>query len=54
MGFKEGYMKNIVNPKVGWKGELEGVKIDALDYTKWFQLLVIKFRTWTGSRDVSS
>ena len=46
-------MKNIVNPEVGWKGEPEGDGIDALDDTEWSQLLVIKFRTWTSSRDVT-
>jgi hypothetical protein len=54
MGFEEGDMKNIVNPEVGWKGEPKGDGIDALDDTEWSQLLVIKFRTWTSSRDVST
>ena len=54
MGFVEGDMKNIVNPEVGWKGQLEGDGIGVLDYTEWSQLLVIKFRKWTGSRDVPS
>ena len=54
MGFEEGDMENIANPEVGWKGEAEGDMIDALDDTEWFQLLVIKFRTWTSSRDLSS
>ena len=54
MGFEEGDMKNIVNPEVGWKGEPESDGIDALRDTKWSQLLVIKFRTWPSSRDVST
>ena len=54
MGFEEGDMKNIVNPEVGWKGEREVDMIDALHDTKWSQVLVIKFRTSTSSRDVSS
>ena len=54
MGFVEGDMKNIVNPEVGWKGQLEGDGIGVLDYTEWSQLLVINFCTKTGTRDVSS
>ena len=54
MGFEEGDMENILNPEVGWKEELEGDGINALHDTEWSQLLVIKFRTWTSSRDVSS
>ena len=54
MGFEEGDMKNIVNPEVGWKGESEEDEIDALDNAEWSQLLVIKFCTWTSSRDVPS
>ena len=53
MGFEEGDMENIVNLEVGWKGEPKGDGIDALRDTKWSQLLVIKFRIWTSSRDVS-
>ena len=51
MGFKEGDMENIVNPEVGWKGELKGDGIDALHDTEWSQLLVIKFCTRTSSKD---
>ena len=54
MGFEEGDMENIVNLEVGWKGEPKGYGIDALHDMEWSQLIVIKFRTWTSSRDVSS
>ena len=52
MGFKEGDMENIVNSKVGWKGKPEGDEIYAFHDLEWSQLLVIKFCTWTSSRDV--
>ena len=52
MGFEEEDMKKIVNMEMGWKGEPEGDKIDALGDMKWCQLLIIEFRTWTSSRDV--
>ena len=54
MGFEEEDMKNIVNLELGWKGKPKGDIIDALDYMEWSQLLVIKFRTWTGNKYVSS
>ena len=54
MELEEGDMENIVNLEVGWKGEPEGDEIDVLDDTEWAQLLGIKFRTWTSSRDVST
>ena len=47
-------MEKIANLEVGSKGEPKDDGIDALHDTDWFQLLVINFRTWTSSRDVSS
>ena len=47
-------MENLMNLEMGWRGEPEGDGIDALNDTEWSQLLVIKFRTWTSSRDVST
>ena len=49
---QEGDMKNIMSLEVGWKSQSEGNEIDVLNYTEGSQLLVIKFRTWMGSRDV--
>ena len=52
-GVREGGMKKIMSLEVGWKSQSEGNEIDVLNYTEGSQLLVIKFRTWMGSRDVS-
>ena len=46
-------MKNIMNPEVEWNGQPQSDGIDVLNYMEWSQLLVFKFLTWMGSRDVS-